>query len=206
MSICQLIHDKLNEFERFNYPFYKEDLPQSGIYVIFENREIAHGGDRIVHIGTHIEDRGLERRICEIFEKENKNRSILRKNIGRCILSKQCNEYIRIWDKDTTSANVKKEMDGFIDIEFERKIEEQITKHIVENFSFVVIPENDKTLRKEIKNELISEISRCKQCGPSLNWLGSYSTKIKIKESGLWNEQGLYKENLTNYIVEKLEL
>lgn len=206
MNICESIHFKLHELERFNYPFYKELLPESGIYIIFEKGEIGHDGDRVVHVGTHKEKGGLSSRICEIFEKENKDRSILRKNIGRSILKKENNPYLKIWDKDTTSSKSRKELEGIIDYELEKQIEERVSKHIIDNFSFVVIEEEDNCKRKDIKDELISIISLCEECKPSLEWLGNYSNNTKISESGLWNVQGLYKEQSTNYIIEEFEV
>ena len=40
--------------------------------------------DRIVRIGTHTGENQLRSRLMQHFVKENKNRSIFRKNIGRC--------------------------------------------------------------------------------------------------------------------------
>lgn len=205
MSTCEIIHNKINKLERYNYPFYIEDLPKNGVYIIFENKETAHNGDRIVHIGTHNGQDELARRICEIFELENKNRSILRKNIGRCILNKENNPYLEIWDKDTTSAKSRSELRDVINIDIEKEIESKVTEYILNNLSFTIIKEDNSDLRKIIKQELISEISRCSQCKASSYWIGNHSTKPKIRESGLWNEQGLYKENKSNYILNILK-
>lgn len=206
MSICREIHEKLNNLPRFDYPFYPEFIPSNGIYIIFERNEFAHGVDKVVHIGTHNSQNGLVDRLCEIFENENKNRSILRKYIGGCILNKLDDSYVNIWRKNTTRTKVKKNLKELINVEYERKIEEQVTKYIIENLSFVVIEEDDKNKRTFIKNELISEISRCEECNQSTNWLGNYAVNHKVKNSGLWNDNGLYKERTTNYIIEKLSI
>lgn len=206
MSICRDIHEKLNDLPRFDYPFYSEFIPSNGIYIIFERSEFAHGVDRVVHIGTHNSQNGLVDRLCEIFEKENKNRSILRKYIGGCILNKLDDSYVNIWCKNTTNLKVKNDLEGLINIEYERKIEEEVTKYIIENLSFSVIEEDNKNKRICIKNELISEISRCEECNQSTNWLGNYAANNKVKNSGLWNDNGLYKERTTSYIIEKLNL
>lgn len=206
MSICRDIHEKLNDLPRFDYPFDTEFIPDNGIYIIFERNEFAHGVDRVTHIGTHNSQNGLVVRLCEIFENENKNRSILRKHIGGCILNKLDDYYVNIWCKDTTKTEVKNDLEGLINLEYERKIEEQVTKYIIEKFSFAVIEEDDKNTRICIKNELISEISRCEECNQSINWLGNYAVNNKVKNSGLWNDKGLYKERITSYIIEKLNL
>jgi len=39
---------------------------------------------------------------------------------------------------------------------------------------------------------------------PSENWLGNHSTKNKIRESGLWQVNELYKESLTEAELKKL--
>ena len=82
MNTCEIIHNKINKLKRYNYQFNIDEIPKNGVYVVFKNKETGHNGNRIVHIGTHNGQDELARRICEIFELENKNRSILRKNMG----------------------------------------------------------------------------------------------------------------------------
>ena len=55
------------------------------------------------------------------------------------------------------------------------------------------------------EQKIISTLSWCKDCAPSSNWLGIYSPKQKIRESGLWLVNGLYKESLTYKELEILE-
>jgi len=42
-----------------------------------------------------------------------------------------------------------------------------------------------------LESSLIGTIVKCKLYKPSGNWLGNHSSKIKIKESGLWLVQHL---------------
>jgi hypothetical protein len=84
-----------------------EAIPLNGIYIMFEKDEVGHDGDRIVRIGTHTGDRQLKNRIYQHFENENKNRSMFRKNIGRCILNKERSPYLSTWELDTTSKKNK---------------------------------------------------------------------------------------------------
>lgn len=60
-----------------------------------------------------------------------------------------------------------------------------------------MIEENDKKQRLFLESKLISEVSNCDECKSSKQWLGRYSPKIKIKESGLWQVNELYKEGFT---------
>jgi hypothetical protein len=44
---------------------------------------------------------------------------------------------------------------------------------------------------------LISTVASCDECNPSSNWLGRHSPKEKIRKSGLWQVNELYKEALS---------
>ena len=62
--------------------------------------------------------------------------------------------------------------------------------------SFVVFEVQDKEERLQLESRIISTVSLCEECGASKYWLGNYSTKDKIKESGLWLVNELYKKTL----------
>ena len=80
MSIkCQLIHEWCHRQTRICFTangFTGENIPNNGVYILFERDEKAHGGDRIVRIGTHTGDSNLYNRLKEHFINENKDRSI----------------------------------------------------------------------------------------------------------------------------------
>ncbi len=103
-SVLEL-HQLFNEQKRFSFPFdrFINEIPQNGIYIIFESSEKYNGFDRIVRVGTHTGINQLRSRLNQHFVKENKNRSIFRKNIGRCFLNKEYNAYLNLWELDTTS-------------------------------------------------------------------------------------------------------
>ena len=50
---CRFIHDLAGNFDRHKFPFEPKRIPESGIYLLFEAGETAHGTDRIVQVGTH---------------------------------------------------------------------------------------------------------------------------------------------------------
>lgn len=52
-DICERLHRCFNDRQRFRFPFDSAAIPHNGIYLLFETRELAHGGDRIVRVGTH---------------------------------------------------------------------------------------------------------------------------------------------------------
>ena len=62
--------------------------------VLFETGELAHGADRIVWVGTHTGSNEMPSRLKQHFLKENKDRSIFRKNIGRALLNRRRTLYL----------------------------------------------------------------------------------------------------------------
>jgi hypothetical protein len=192
------LHKIFNNLERFSFPFKNRlsSIPQNGIYVKFEKGEIHNELDRIVRVGTDTGENNLNKRLIEHFITENKNRSIFRKNIGRALLNKENNPYLKYWELDTTSKADKEKNLKQLDLEFEAKIEKEISTYIKTNFSFCVFRVETKEQRLFFESKLISTLAF--NTKPSENWLGNFSTKDKIKQSGLWQVQGLNKSKLTN--------
>lgn len=195
-QICTELHELLKLGRRFNFQSGYHDIPLNGIYILFEKGEVAHDGNRIVRIGTHIGDNQLRSRIYQHFENENKNRSIFRKNIGRCLLNKQNHPYLSRWELDTTSRAEKAKFAHLIDMNFEKSLEKEVSQYIQDNFSFVIIQANTKQERLFFESRLIGTVSNCADCQPSVNWLGLNSPITKIRESGLWQVQHLYSKSL----------
>jgi len=205
-SKCKEIHKLFNNIKKMSFPFDEKEIPLNGIYVLFEKGEKGHGGDRIVRIGTHTGENQLPSRLIQHFVNENKDRSIFRKNIGRSLLNKRKDPYLEKWEIDLTTREAKEKFKDLIDAEKQREIEKEVTKHIQDNFSFVVFEINDKNKRLEIESKIIATISNCKECGASENWLGLSSPKDKIKESGLWLVNELYKTPLSDKEINELGL
>lgn len=192
-KICDILHKELNKLERFSFPIDKNKIFSNGIYVLFEKDEKGHSGDRIVRIGTHTGSNKLFSRLKEHFQTENKDRSIFRKNIGRCMLNKENSEYLKVWEIDFTTKKAREEFSIVRNLKFEKEIEEEISKYLIENFSFSIIEINDKDERLFYESRLISTVSKCIECSASDKWLGNFSTKSKIRESGLYLVNELYK-------------
>lgn len=193
-SFCDSLHKKFSSLTRIHFPFPIKTIPLNGIYILFEDGEKAHGGDRIVRIGTHTGNEQLPSRLEQHFLMENKDRSIFRKNIGRALLNQAHDPYIGYWELDLTTNEAREEFGNKIDIVRQKEIEKKVSAYIQTHFSFVVVHLEDKEKRLFYESRLISTISLCTDCSPSLNWLGLFSPKLKIRESGLWQEQELYKE------------
>jgi len=147
---------------------------------------------RIVRVGTHTGDDQLPSRMQQHFVKENKDRSIFRKNIGRALLNRESDPYLAEWEKDRTSRAQRQRFGLEPDPVKRREVEASVTAYMREHFSFVVFSAEVAAERLSLESKLISTVSRCGACGPSDRWLGRSSPKEKIRSSGLWlvNELG----------------
>jgi len=195
---CKQLHQWFNNLEKMNFPFDDRKIPHNGIYILFEKGESAHKTDRIVRIGTHTGKNQLRSRLKQHFIKENKDRSIFRKNIGRALLNRDKDPFLDQWELDLTSRRAKEEYSVSIDVEKQKEVEKNVSQYIQANFSFVVIEVEEKEKRLELESKIISTISRCKECGPSPGWLGLFSPREKIITSGLWLVNELNKEPLSD--------
>jgi hypothetical protein len=204
--ICETIHRHFAKLPRHTFPFKESDIPSNGIYILYEKGEKAHGTDRIVRVGTHTGDNQLRSRLKQHFVSENKDRSIFRKNIGRAILAKRNDPFLEQWEWDlTTKANKEKYL-PLLDREKQAAVEKEVSLYIREAFSFVAFEVAEKAERLDQESKIISTVSLCDECGPSDHWLGLYSPKAKIRESGLWLVNELYKVPLDEIWLEKLEI
>jgi len=202
---CAQLHKWFNQPERLRFPFDNEDIPLNGFYIVFEKGERAHGTNRIVRVGSHTGIDQLRPRLQQHFIKENKDRSIFRKNIGRCFLNKAKDDFLEQWNRSLTTRENRKKYAHLVDCEKQKKIERKVTKYIQDNFSFVVIEINRKKKRLMLESRIISTVSLCKECSPSKNWFGRFSPVDKIRESGLWLVNHLYKEPLSDRDMRELK-
>lgn len=195
---CNTIHQWFNGMKKFTFPFEKQEIPENGIYILFEKGEFGHSTNRIVRIGTHTGQNQLRSRLFQHFLRENKDRSIFRKNIGRAILSKYNDSFLEKWELDLTTRNAKDQHSDSVDFVKQKEIEKRVTKFIQDNFSFVVFQIDDKKKRLYFESRIISTVSLCEECKPSENWLGKSSPKEKIRKGGLWIVNELWKTPLND--------
>jgi len=204
-EICQRLHDLFNSLLRHRFPFDELSIPRNGIYILFEKGEHGHGADRIVRVGTHTGENQLRSRLKQHFVNENKDRSIFRKNIGRAILQRAEDPFLVQWNWDLTARKARERYLPLLDEEKQHQVERAVTEYIQKNFSFVVFAVKSKKERLRWEQRIIATVSWCEECRPSPNWLGLYSPKRKIRESGLWLVNGLYKEQLSKEELQVLE-
>jgi len=203
---CTKIHELTKILKKHSFPFGDSNIPPNGIYFLFQRDEIAHNQERIVRVGTHNGNNRLYLRLKEHFLKENKDRSIFRKNIGRCLLNKNNDPFLEFWEKDLTSKQARDKYLPVIDRDYQHKIELEVSTFIKDNFSFAVIEVQEKKDRLATEAKLISTISLCTECFPSNNWLGMYapSRQHTITESGLWQTKHVFKTHSDSLDLELL--
>jgi len=191
-SACANIHRIAHGFKRYCFPFDPDALPRNGVYILFERGESAHGGDRIVRIGSHTGTDRLAKRLEEHFLVPNKDRSIFRKNIGRALLNHAHDPFLEHWERDHTTRANRDKYGHVHDAVRQERVEQEVSDCIRASFSFVILPTTeDKELRLRIEKGLIATVSLCPDCRPSADWLGLSSPKAAIRRSGLWLVQYL---------------
>jgi len=207
-ELCKWLHEQLEKLPIIKFPFTLEELPENGIYFFYEKDEIwGHGGNklRIVRIGTH-KDGNFRSRVKEhyLLDESKMNfdrdmpkpsdRSIFRKNIGRALINRNGINYLQTWEIDFTTRENRQLYGNIRNIDIERRIESMITTTLREKFYFrfiIIDSQLERMGSKGLESSLIGTVASCKLCKPSDNWLGNYSPKKEIRESGLWLVQHL---------------
>ena len=204
-EICGRMHILFNDLPRCRFPFNEQKIPRNGIYILFEKGEFAHRLDRIVRVGTHTGTNQLPSRLKQHFINENKDRSIFRKNIGRAKLNKENDPFLEQWEWDLTTKKAKERYSPLLDSEKQCIVEKDVSECIQQSFSFVAFRFDEKKDRLQWEQKIISTLSWCEECCPSPQWLGMHSPKQKIRENGLWQVNGLFKDGLSLSDLEVLE-
>lgn len=229
-NLCKWLHEQLGQLQIIKFPFTLEQLSENGIYFFYEQSEIwGHGGawPRIVRIGTHRQG-NFRSRIKEHYlldeskmnfdrnKPKPSDRSIFRTNIGRALLSKDTDDYLQIWGTNFTQTECREYLGCHRNTDKEKRIESTVTRILRERFSFrfvVIHSEMERMGSEGLEKSLIGTVASCKLCKPSAHWLGYYSPKKQIRESGLWLVQHLKageiderdKETISDAIVRTKE-
>ena len=220
---CHWLHNILEELPMIRYPFDTNILPMNGIYFFYQEGEFCgheSNAPKIVRIGTHKEG-NFRNRISEHFlfndskmnfnemKRKPSDRSIFRKNIGRALLNKDNDDYLDIWNKRPSNMEGREKYYKSRDVEKEKDIETLITKILRQQFTFRFIIVDTKTEwmgSKGLESSLIGTVSHCELCKPSKDWLGCFSPKKQIKNSGLWLIQHLGSEGINNQDKENISI
>lgn len=203
-NACLKIHKWANTLPRLSWPFDVCNIPSNGVYLFFEKGEKYCGYDRIIRVGTHTGENNLSKRIEEHLVKENKDRSIFRKNVGRALLNKEKDSFLEKWNLDQTTPENRSKIKWTLNDEMKQNdIELRVSNYMRNNLSFVCIPIDSKEERLAYESYLIRTLSADPFFKPSENWLGNYSPIYKIKNSGLWLVNELSKHKTESIKISK---
>jgi hypothetical protein len=153
-----------------------------------------------VQVGTH-KDGNLASRLAEQFllderkmdftaqDAAPKDRSILRKGIGRALLNKAGDPYLSVWNFDLTERAGRDRYASFRDVEKEREVESAVTGYMRSKFSFRVIAaeaESERLGKGSLTRAMIATLAQCDRCSPTPDWLGNHAPDERIGKFGLW--------------------
>lgn len=216
-ELCKWLHQQLEELPLYRYPFQLTQLPRNGIYFFYESDETWGHGEaekpRIVRIGTH-KDGNFQSRMSDHYLLKNeaqkmaftidqpapKDRSIFRKNLGLALLNKRKDAYLKIWEQDFTTPDKRNQYKYQRNIATEQQVEREVTDLLRSTFSFrfiILEGEEGRMGSSGLESYLIGTVAKCGECRPSADWLGRYSPKPKIVNTGLWLIQHLDSPELT---------
>lgn len=183
------IHNLFNQvakFRSFNWQNYSSLNFKNGIYVFFDkNHQLADGIFRIVRIGTHTQDHNLIARIRNHY-RGSKNSSIFRKNIGISLLNSRNDDYVKIWQLDTSQPEIREKFADKINKPKEAELEQEVTNYINDNLFFVAFEVSSVDERLKIESGLISALTYATNNKQAGDWLGNFSGKLNILRSGMW--------------------
>jgi hypothetical protein len=209
VNLYNYVHNVFNSKERYRFPYDKDRIERltdsNGLYVLFENGELYDGMDRIVRIGSHDGSNRLVKRLKDHFLSSKQRNSIFRKHIGRCILTKNNDNYLDAWNKPFKKIKDKERFSNIVNLEYEQRYETLISNHIQKNLSFTLIPKiYEKKVRDRIEEGLISMLNQSTLKTSSSNWLGNMHPDKRIRNAKLWNIEYLNDNPLSKEEFEEL--
>ena len=205
-DICKWLHEQLEQLPLMTHPFIMGCVPQNGIYFFCEQGEAwGHGGNepRIIRIGSHTGQDNLRTRISETYLLDERklsfagdkpkpaDRSIFRKNLGRALLNRAGDDYLKVWEIDFTARRNRERFRHLRDMKKEKGLERDISALLRDGFSFTAVAVESAAERRQLEKHLIGTLADCELCRTSRNWLGRFSPKKKIREGNLWQVQNL---------------
>jgi len=204
MTVCAFLHGALAKLPRFRHGFDPADISPNGLYFLFEKGECAHGGARIVRVGTHTGQNNLPKRLREHLYTPNKDRSVFRKHIGRSLLARRGDPFLATWEIDLTTRQAREKFGHSVDQKRLADVEREVSEYMNAHFSFAVLQVEGKEDRLKAESGLLSVIAACDGCRPSAQWLGLHHPKPVIRDKGLWNVLGLDETPMDRDGLDKL--
>ena len=198
---------------RMNWPKY-------GVYYFFEPGEMRSDsgeGPRVVRVGTHAVSSGSKTTLWNRLSTHrgsthpgggNHRGSIFRLLLGSAIIERDQLQDIESWGIGS-SAKVAGERLGIggqqVQVH-EQSLELAVSKHI-RNMPFLWLAVEDEpgrgSSRAYIERSsiaLLSNFRRKSLDAHSEYWLGRYSDRVLVRESGLWNQNHVAEQHDTDFL------
>ena len=173
----------------------KKNIPNQGVYFFFDQIETRENSSdlRVVRVGTHAihanSKATIKQRLSQHKGPEklfgSHRASVFRKLVGYALKNRdhlQQNQW-----------GIPGEKSNKIVREREKELEKDVSIYL-RNLSFTILEiegeackNNDRAYIERNTIALLSNYNRDKIDPPSANWLGSFTKKEKIVNSGLWN-------------------
>lgn len=198
------LFQKLEKSSRQGLPLYEYEngscFPDRGVYFFCEQGEkksSAPNIDRIVRIGTHAISENSKTTLWDRIRAHkgarngngNHRGSVFRRHIGAALLSRE-NVQIPTWGIGSTAPpSLKQDATArSIEAAWEKKVSDYIGNMRVFWIDVPGIPSSSNA-RAIIENHSIALLSNHRNpIDPgSPSWLGNFSDRAEIKQSGLWN-------------------
>lgn len=186
-SRCLRLHQLLATLPRYTWEETDEVPFRNGIYLVFEEGEIYQGMPRMVRVGTHKAPDRLRKRLRDHFVRENHNRSIFRKNIGKALLNRDGDPYLAIWSLDTSRPPYR----GMEDPHREREMEQEVSRYLRTHMTFSAFEVETQEQRLRLEEGIIASLHQTEDFQAGSSWPGRFSPEKEIRKSGMWLKQGL---------------
>ncbi len=179
----------------------RDDWPRRGVYFFFESGETREDGcpPRVVRVGTHALKTGSRTTLWARLRQHrgftrgaqpgggNHRGSVFRLHVGMAILNKEpaFREFAETWGRGSSADRETRRRE----YPLERAVSEHIRKM---PFLWLSVPgePGPSCARAMIEAgaiALLSNFQRPPVDPPSSGWLGRFSSKPEIRQSGLWN-------------------
>jgi hypothetical protein len=204
---CAKLHELLEQLALRDADCAPDAIPTSiGIYYFYEKTDsvLEASGHKespggIVRIGISGGTRGrishhyhgvIPVHAISLTRFCPKDRSVMRKHIGRALLSKlghPYSNYIQLWNVDMTTCTKRELYRNRRNIEVEKAIESEVSDVLVSNFIFRCVSCRSDIEAEELEASGIGIVSSCPLCHRSPGWLGRSHPRTVISQGKLWN-------------------
>jgi hypothetical protein len=204
-SILATLEERIGGMRRLSTCHGRMQWPVQGVYFFFENSEAGSFpgvGGRVVRVGTHALKEGGKSTFWQRLSQHrgttqggNHRGSIFRLLVGDALKEKSQSMEPKSWGigPDPSRAGKALAIARADVIACERELECLVSEHI-RSMPFLWLPVEDeagpKSLRGYVERNSIALLSNYGREGidqASETWLGHFSSRDRVRRSGLWN-------------------